>query len=163
LMTEYDQASHSSSPYIVDLAGKRIRDIPIRSTPINLFIAWLDTELQFIAITNDHSGNWLYYVDGNTGKIIDKIPLNPRELVPLGKEEYQEIPKNKNRNQMLASESHAYGEMLNEWQYIRYDARNHILALSYYCPAGEIFIDDMNEPSTRIIDYEIRYKIEYSV
>ncbi|MHA1450268.1 MAG: hypothetical protein ACTSP4_12690, partial [Candidatus Hodarchaeales archaeon] len=37
LMTEYDQASHSSSPYIVDLAGKRIRDIPIRSTPINLF------------------------------------------------------------------------------------------------------------------------------
>ncbi len=163
LMTEYDQPSHTSNPYIVDFAGNRIRDIPIKSIPINLFISWLETEMQFIAITKDPldlENTWLHYGDGKTGKIIDKIPLNPQELVPYARKEIKEVSENKNL--IKASASDAYGEMLNEWNYFRFDAKNSLLTLSYFHPIGEIFEDDLFGPSTRIIDYEVDYKLEFA-
>jgi len=160
LMTEYDQRSHTSHPYIVNFKGKRICDIPLQSVPINLFISWLKTEMQFIAITKDPmkpNNNWLYHGDAKTGEILGKIPFNCQKLIPHEKEENQIIPKEK--NPVNSETSYAYGEMLNEWTNIRFDAKNNILTSSYLRPIGKIFKNDLLEPATRIINYEVKYKI----
>ena len=161
LIDEYDQQSHTSHPYVVDFGGKRICDIPIRSIPINLFISWLEREMEFIAITKDPldtENNWLYHGDGRRGKIIDKIPLNPQELVPYKKEDIIEVPENE--IPIIASTSHAFGSGLKEWNQFHFDAKNDILTLSYCHPIGEIIEDDLLEPSTRIIEFEMKYKVE---
>jgi len=158
MMSSYDVKSHSSSPCIVNLNGKIEIDIPLSVKPTQLFISWLkdSSDLIIIACPINEVDTWLYYIEGTSGKLIEKIPLDPSRLVPYEKEKYQSID---NENLPVASKDLAFGGLLNEWSDIRYNLETKILTLTFNRPVGNVFIQN-NEEKINIQEFAIHFRIE---
>lgn len=162
IKTAYDQSIHRSTPYIADMKGKKIRNIPIKSVPINMFMDWVKEEMKFIAITNDpikeeKANYWLHYGDGTTGEILDKIPLNPRKII--NKDDIKKISVDPNK--VINADITKENEIQTEWDNIQYNRKEKVLTLTYSQSIEGKFDDEVFGTVAKIVAIDREFKLEF--